>query len=467
MNVKAGRVLWALLLWCSGVALPLAVRAEAGPPALEFMATESPSFGRPVTLRTRSAAPSEAAVDTRFWQRFGDRREAFSRVDQRVRDIGYPKDLSLDELARRLVADLTSDLDKTYALYRWITANIEYEVEALFGGKVDAKGGPAATLRRGRGVCGGFAELFASMGQAVGLRIITITGVAKGLNVDEHAWNAVLLGNTWHLTDATWDAGHVDTARRAFVRNVGRLKYFLADPSRMITSHLPSVPGWQLLPKTVDEKTFQAMVKVRPDMDEFGIDVRVHPWQLLQAQEAPLALDFGPMAKLAQAALYDESGNLLNGRWSFLRREADGRVRLLLSAPKAGTYNVTIFAKRAWADPISSGVLHYRLTLAKPPQVREPFPQTFPALDEHAGDLIEPVVGRLSSAAQARFRLRLPGANQVQVAQQGRMVGSLARDGEHFVGELQLLPGEATLFAGFGEGDGAGPLKGLARFQVD
>lgn len=180
---------------------------------------------------------------------------ALKQLDSRVATISTEDAKSVETLTKALVKGLDSDLEKTYAIYRWVTTNIEYDVDAFFSKRLRGIGSAPVVLRNRKAVCDGYSELMLKMAQSAGIKIKKIQGFAKGygyaigdsVNKPNHAWNAVQIDGTWYLLDSTWDAGSVSKETRRFTPNKSDYKYFLSNPSSFIHSHYPEQRKWQLL----------------------------------------------------------------------------------------------------------------------------------------------------------------------------------------------------------------------------
>ena len=75
------------------------------------------------------------------------------------------------------------------------------------------------------------------------------------LKYPTHAWNAVQIEDTWHLLDATWDSGLLNSTND-FYKKFGE-KYYCTSPNKFIANHLPASPQWQLLDCPISIETFQ------------------------------------------------------------------------------------------------------------------------------------------------------------------------------------------------------------------
>lgn len=180
-------------------------------------------------------------------------------------------------LTESLVHNCKNDQEKTTAIFRWITDNISYTTLPASERSRDAAATPApdddgplkplnervaeAVLRRRTAFCDGYARLFTAMCNYAGIESEVICGYANGgagkasprFGVN-HYWNAVKLEGKWHLVDATWASGYIDTRTNAFIHSYDD-RYYLASPDLFIRDHYPDDPRWTLLPdnKVPDE----------------------------------------------------------------------------------------------------------------------------------------------------------------------------------------------------------------------
>lgn len=117
--------------------------------------------------------------------------------------------------------DGKSDYEKTLAIYRWVTGNVEYKDHVnsrkAYGALID-----------GKAVCNGFATLFECMLNAVGVDCIYICGVNES-NTEAHAWNLVKLNNKYYLCDPTNDRSNSFSQFLTMPDNNGSLYEFNLD----------------------------------------------------------------------------------------------------------------------------------------------------------------------------------------------------------------------------------------------
>ena len=173
------------------------------------------------------------------------------------------------KLASKINEDFGTQIDKARAIYTWIALNITYDVEhrrtsAFTYNSQNEKAAKqltynqkisTATLKKGKGVCEGYATLFWKLCQLTGLECEVIGGNAKtgiediGNKYKSHAWNAIRIGDEWHLLDVTWGAGKVDARSRVFYPNFSSI-YFMTSPDLFFLNHFPDKSTWTLIKKT-------------------------------------------------------------------------------------------------------------------------------------------------------------------------------------------------------------------------
>lgn len=198
----------------------------------------------------------------------------YTKVDATVKS--YPKTfLSPDKFAEQVSKDFKSDDEKARAIFTWIAINIKYDLPAYgvnerpvaFSFRTqeekEAKQKQfkedlaAKTLKSKKGVCQGYATLFAIVAEKVGLEAEIVPGtskshpmhIGKGPGANDHAWNVVKINNEWKLVDVTWGAGTVTGAKPEFVFKFND-KYFFTDPDVFFLNHFPDDKKWLLTQKT-------------------------------------------------------------------------------------------------------------------------------------------------------------------------------------------------------------------------
>lgn len=156
--------------------------------------------------------------------------------------------------------NLTTSTEKVKAIHNWITRSIAYDVAQLNTKKeyIETKELVDEVLRKRKGVCQDYAELFQACCEAAKIESYVITGYTNqkgafaGLG---HAWNIVKLDGKFFCIDATWDAGSVDEKMK-FIPEPHD-KYLLVQPREFIKDHMPFDPMWQLLSSPLTTTEFE------------------------------------------------------------------------------------------------------------------------------------------------------------------------------------------------------------------
>ena len=116
----------------------------------------------------------------------------------------------IDKTAQEITAEEESSKEKAFALYEWVSGNLEYDFEKAEKISKDPRGiesGAVVAFNKGKGICFDFSSLYIAMCRAVGLKVRMITGLAySGLSWGDHAWNQVFIPeeNRWIDVDTTF-----------------------------------------------------------------------------------------------------------------------------------------------------------------------------------------------------------------------------------------------------------------------
>ena len=188
------------------------------------------SGGRPGRKVDATPALDDVMNDNRVWCRLSEDGtdivpgwryvDRYHRIDEHA--LGAPgwAEESVESLAAYLMIPARDDEEKARAVYRWITANIDYDVESYFSGSYKTRSGSKTVLNDKKAVCAGYSQLFESLCDAAGLESVRIDGHGKGYSytpfsdtgrTSDHAWNAVKIDDRWRLVDPTW--GRVTSTR--------------------------------------------------------------------------------------------------------------------------------------------------------------------------------------------------------------------------------------------------------------
>ncbi len=205
----------------------------------------------------------------------------FTSIDDYAK--AYPKKTStIDELANYFLQKEASELEKARMIYVWLAENINYDDHG-YNSKQFGDNSAEGVMKNKLAVCEGFANLYLSLGEKLGLKIIKVTGLAKGYDYDgdsydnvedasNHAWNAINIDGVWKIFDATWGQGYAFTNSKGKLvskKEVGN-EWFNIDPKISIFSHLPEESDKQFLSPTISFETFLEMPNIVPSAFSSG-----------------------------------------------------------------------------------------------------------------------------------------------------------------------------------------------------
>ncbi len=195
-------------------------------------------------------------------------KKQYSAIDRHALAATENDEINMDALADYLLKGCKDEHDKARVLFRWISNNISYDVEALADLK-NTNINPEYTFKKRKTICSGYARLFSAIAKKMNLESTYIGGQVRSevslfswANLaNGHAWNAVKIKNTWHLLDCTWASGYVDKNKK-FVKKFDNF-LFLVDPDVFLLSHFPDNKIWQLTDKKISINEFL----IRPKFD--------------------------------------------------------------------------------------------------------------------------------------------------------------------------------------------------------
>ncbi len=174
----------------------------------------------------------------------------YSYADKMALSIPPAETYTTSLIANYIKLNFKTDHEKFRGIYTWVTANLKYSTDSMYSINwgADAEAKITAALRRRKGVCENYAEIFNDIANKAGLTSFVVTGYTKQdgyVNRTGHVWCAVYLNNEWFFCDPTWDEGLTYNTR-----------WFLVPPDQFIESHIAFDPLWQLLPYPLTQKEF-------------------------------------------------------------------------------------------------------------------------------------------------------------------------------------------------------------------
>ena len=405
-------------------------------------------------------SPSENFASSKYQPiLFGDRQKIsqydFSKVDRLAKQLNY-SGTSVIELANLLGQNAQTESEKARIIYAWITQQITYDV-AAFLDAINNDNYPDVTietvLRDRTTICSGYSNLYHALAEAMNLESAIVIGYAKSATPAaekfqdvNHAWNSVRIDGAWYLLDATWGAGSVRDNK--FVPDY-KPYYFATAPEEFINNHYPQDKGWQLLNKTYARAEFDSLPSISSRFYNLGLKLVSHKNDRVStSNQLNIELKI-PQNVVATAELKQNGQTLLNN--SILTNRNGDRLIVSVAPPEAGTYELTIYAKKKEALKEYGEIINYQIDASNS---TAQLAKTSGHFHQHQASLIEPLGADLKSDWSTYFNLVVPEAEDVQIINTTTQQWTpLTGYGSYFAGHVELQPGTIAVVAKFAEGD--------------
>jgi hypothetical protein len=388
---------------------------------------------------------------------------------------------NVSALAAQLTSTAKSDEQRAWAVFAWICHNIHYDIEAHFSGKQEIQKDASEMFATRTLQCGGFANLYAALGEMAGLSTQTVIGYCRRpVDTDEaigkdvlgdsacrHAWNLVLLDGEWSAVDCTWGAGGF-TEHGRFERRFRPL-YFGMPAEQLAFTHYPLDQEKQ----TLSYQRFIAQPTMFAEFFEHGLRFcpEAHPAGIITLKDSNTA-SLRLVVPTDRELLVDMAGRKEACLQELL---ADGTTQITLNVPRgAARHKMKISVRN---DSYAEG--HYALACifavngpGSPTTLVESFPLVYHSVfRSHGLKFAESLpIGRFVLTEQNDVQIRLCAPDNVQaVAQVGDGTVFTQRSG----GEISVLAQcplgdhELDIFVRRQEGDDWTDLQHAVTYYVN
>ncbi|MHC1630944.1 MAG: transglutaminase domain-containing protein [Methanotrichaceae archaeon] len=379
----------------------------------------------------------------------------YHQIDQHALNAPKWANESVKTLAAYLTEPAQNDEEKARAIYRWITANIDYDTKGYFVESYNYSS-PEDMIKEGKAVCGGYGNLFQHLCNATGLECAEICGYGKGYGYQvgseftgpsNHAWNAIKIDGKWQLVDSTWGAGYINDEKQ-FVRQFDDY-YFLTPPEEFVYTHLPEETRWQLLEDPLSKEEYEQLVYLKPPFFKNEMELTSRAQAVIRTEDQANISIFAPEDVLILVDLLDEKDQKLPDHFTFVQREDDPYV-VRAVFPNPENYTLRIFSKRNEDPGKYNWTLDYNIEAGPGAISQTGFPQTYEIFQKQNARLYSPFEDRLKAGTSQIFKLKVPEAEDVAVINEGNWT-HLAKEGNLFQGKIVLIKGNVLVSAKFPE----------------
>lgn len=188
----------------------------------------------------------------------------YEEIDKRVKTIPSEDSKSIQKLSDWFISNFEKEDDRFRAIFFWVADNLVYDIKSLERPAVEE---PKPVIvkkafERKMAVCEGYSGLMDTLCQLSGIRTEAVSGYTRNngqLDITPHMWIAANINGEWTLSDPTWASGAI--MNKKFVKQFEE-KYFRVPAQKMIQSHIPYDPMWQLLENPVTHKAFIQLTNV-------------------------------------------------------------------------------------------------------------------------------------------------------------------------------------------------------------
>jgi hypothetical protein len=377
-------------------------------------------------------------------------------VDQHVQDTPAQVETSPQALGQYLGRAGKTDLEKAYAVYTWMVKNLAYDKDSFLSGKIDSDVLKVLTLRRG--VCGGLAKTYETLGLFANLKVWVVNGHLRlpmavpgpkypldykttlGTFYGQHGWNALLINDKMYLVDPTQGLGQTYRQGKKVQDHLPTYDYFLVPPEMALPRLAPREERWQLLKTPLKKKDHEALSVLGPGYYAAGARLQSHPYpvavtrgQLLLTLEIPAREQvYGGMRPIGK------EGPLVP---MLMQRQGD---QLIFRAgfPQPGSYELQINLGDEELR-YRSTVVHYRVEAKA--VAPEP-PKGFGKFQKLQGSVYYPLSRKVAVGTTQYFAVRLPGASKASLlTDKGRL--PMQQRGDLFVAQANLEAGTVRVDA--------------------
>lgn len=371
-----------------------------------------------------------------------------------------------------LIKELTKDknlIDHVWVIYYWISQNISYDIDANKQ-KLDD------IYHSGKTDCEGYATIFQTLCDKLGVKCIKISGYAKDYRFQinqttfshtNHTWNAVQLDdNHWYLIDSSWGSGYMNT-RHEYKKNL-QTYYFLTRPEHIIYNHLPKESQYQFLSKPISLYDYLRL----PYLHSYYF---IYNLTIISPNFSSI-IPFDKNQSLAEVLIQAPNDIHLtclsrdeNKSTTLTQYDVSRQVWQCLFAPyRNGFYTLIIFANRLSISNSLINIIELGVEISSKDFLqRKILPITFRSFIEYKCQIFSPLDGVLKHGMKVMIHCRIPNASYGRISIDGAWLEEIKIKDDIFKQEIIVPEREIIVYAQFINKKFSNIYSGLIRYLVE
>ncbi|CAF3390850.1 unnamed protein product [Rotaria sp. Silwood1] len=388
------------------------------------------------------------------------------------------KPSSIDQLIT-LIKDLSKDkniIDQVWLIFYWISQNILYDIDADIDHSHNLKQKSEDIFSSHKTTFEGYATIFQTLCDDIGIQCITIPGYAKDSHFQinqskfsqiNHIWNAVQLnGHHWYLIDTVFGSGYIDNKHK-YKKHLN-IHYFLTRPEYMIYNHLPNDSQWQFLSKPISMFDFFRL----PYLHSYYF---IYNLTLISPRFSSIVL-FDKNVSYAEVLVQAPNDvqltcSIKNDHKSTCLTQYDisRQIWQCLFAPcKIGFHTLIIYANRLLISNTLINVIELGVEVSSKDFIQKKiFPITYGKFIEYKCQIFSPLDGILKYGTKVTIHCRIPNAVYVRISLDGIWLEEMTLKNDIFKQQITVPQREIIVYAQFSNKKLTNIYYGLIRYLVD
>jgi hypothetical protein len=187
----------------------------------------------------------------------------YKNIDSVMRTCPSRHTQSVDNIGKYIKSQFDSDTDRLRAAYSWVAQHVNYDVSKLHSGITYKNEADVVkqVLKTRKTVCFGYVVTLKAILVTLDIKMVTVKGYTRQngkIDAIPHSWCAVEYSDGWRLIDPTWSAGYFSAG--TFHKRFND-KWYLVEPDKIISSHIPFDPVWQFSYFPINNSEFYSEIR--------------------------------------------------------------------------------------------------------------------------------------------------------------------------------------------------------------